>query len=53
MTERLMLWIAWHLPRRLAYWTFIRVAARGTTGEYGSTDVTTLTVIDAMQRWSQ
>jgi len=24
--DRLVIWLAWKLPRRLAYWVFIRVA---------------------------
>ena len=27
MSEHLWIWIAWHLPRQLAYWVFIRVYA--------------------------
>lgn len=23
--ERVIIWVAWHLPRRVAYWAFIRV----------------------------
>jgi hypothetical protein len=24
--ERLLIWLAWHLPRGVAYWAFVRVA---------------------------
>ena len=29
------MWVAWHIPKRIAMWTFIRVYANGTEGECG------------------
>lgn len=26
MRERLCIWLAWHLPRRLVYWALVRAA---------------------------
>jgi hypothetical protein len=45
--EAVVLWIAYHLPKTLAYWTFIRVAtAHATTGP------DRMTVLDAMEKWN-
>ena len=49
--ERLMLWFVWRLPRTLVKWCFIRVAAHATTGDYESTVVPELSMMDALQRW--
>jgi len=43
--------LAWRLPRWLAYWCAIRVAAHATTGRYGTTDPTRLSVTDMLKRW--
>lgn len=49
--ERVLMWTAWHLPKSLAYWTTIRVMAHATTGEYDSTNPTTLSAMDILRRW--
>jgi hypothetical protein len=51
MTDRFYLWLANHLPRRLAYWCAMRLWVHGTTGAYGATVVPELTVLDALRRW--
>ena len=48
---KLWMWLAWKLPKTLAYWATIRVAAYGTTGKYSSQVVPDLTVVDALKRW--
>jgi len=47
--ERFAMWIAWRLPRRLAYWATIRVGAHATTGSYSNT--ADLTLIETLKRW--
>lgn len=49
--ERALMWIAWHLPRKLAYWAFVRVAAHGTTGEWSGSVPDQLNIMEAMRRW--
>lgn len=49
--ERHAMWIAWHLPRWLVYWAAIRLMAHATTGQYGSTDPSSLSVMTALKRW--
>lgn len=51
LTERFFMWLAWRLPRKLAYFATIRVFAHGTTGPYGHTEAPALTIADALQRW--
>lgn len=51
VAEKLCKWAAWRLPRRLAYWAAVRVAAHATTGEHGDTVVPELTAVEALRRW--
>lgn len=43
--------IAYWLPRWLVYFAAIRVWAHGTQGQWGDTDVESLTISDAISRW--
>ena len=49
--ERLVMWIAWHVPKWLAYWCFIRVAAHATTGEWSGSVPHNVSIMDALERW--
>lgn len=51
MREKLLIWIAWHLPKELVKWCYIRVGVYATTGEYGNTVVPEITMTDALKRW--
>jgi hypothetical protein len=51
MRERFTIWIAWHLPRSVAYWCTIRVGVHATTGEYSRQLVPELAFTDALKRW--
>ncbi len=51
MIENLTAWIAYKLPKRLAYWAAIRIMSYATVGQYSSTIVPELKAIDALQRW--
>lgn len=51
MRERLLLWVAWHMPREIVYWCFIRLAAHATTGEFADREVPEVTCIEALTRW--
>lgn len=49
--DSLLRLIARRLPRRLAYWTYIRVGVHATTGQYEDTVVPELGMMDALKRW--
>jgi hypothetical protein len=51
--EKVIMWIAWRLPRRVVMWSYIRVGAHATQGEYGNTIVTELSMMDALKRWDK
>ena len=51
MIERFHMWLAWRLPRRLAYWAAIRVGAHATQGQYSDQVVPELGFMDALKRW--
>lgn len=49
--DRLLRKVVWRLPRRLVMWSYVRVVAHATTGQYGNTVVPELTAMDALKRW--
>ena len=49
--ERFWFWLAWRMPRPLAYFCTVRLGAHATTGKYGETVVPDLTYMDALKRW--
>ena len=51
MKEKIILWIAWRLPKTLVMWCGFRIGAHATQGAYGTTIVPELTFMDAMKRW--
>lgn len=53
MKDKMAMWIAWHLPRRVVKWAAVRLIAYATQGQYGTTIVPGLTALDALQRWSR
>ena len=51
MADKLIMEIAWLLPRRLVYWCAIRLASHATQGPYSSQIVPDLNFTDALKRW--
>ena len=51
MLERFTIWLAWKMPRTLAYWCTARVIAHATTGQYSSDTSPEVTVVQALDRW--
>ena len=51
MIEKLVIKLAWLMPRRLAYWCAIRVGAHATQGQWGNQAVPDLLFMDALKRW--
>jgi hypothetical protein len=52
MRDKISLWIAQHLPRRLVYWCAVRVGSHGASNP-PSTVVPEMTMMDALQRWER
>lgn len=53
MRERLRRWIAWRMPRSIAYWCAVRVGAHATQGPYSNQEVPALLFMDALKRWEK
>jgi len=51
MNEKILMFIAWRIPRKLVYWCAIRLGAHATQGQYGNQEVPALTFMDALKRW--
>lgn len=49
--ENVIMYLVWKLPRKIVYWSAIRVATHATTGEYKYQVVSELTLVEALQRW--
>lgn len=50
--ERLAIWIAWRLPKRIVLWAMIRVAAHATTGRWGNEHPGNVDYRKMHDRWS-
>lgn len=51
LKEKISIWLAWKLPKRLVYWAAIRLLCHGTQGKYSYQVVPELTGLEALQRW--
>ncbi len=49
--EKIILYIAWHLPKSIVKWAYYRVLAHATTGKYSTQEVPLLTWQQAADRW--
>ena len=49
--DKLLVWLAWALPRDLVYWCAVRVGAHATQGQYGGQTVGNLSYFAALERW--
>lgn len=50
MSEKIVRWLAWKLPRRLAYWCGIRVMAYSTF-VHGKRTPEQISIMDALKAW--
>ena len=48
--DRAWMWLAWALPRRLAYWCAIRVATHASRSMYDA-EMPAITITDMLGRW--
>lgn len=51
MKEKIVMWIAWRLPKSIVYWCSIRLGANATQNKYSNQIVPELLFIDALKRW--
>lgn len=51
MRERMLIWLAWKLPRRLVYWCAVRLLAAATVPPHGDQVVPELTGLLALTQW--
>lgn len=53
LPTRFMMWLVYHLPKSVIYYSTIRLVAAVTTGKYSNTIVPELSAMDAIQRYQQ
>jgi hypothetical protein len=51
--EKVWLWVAWHLPRELIKWAFIRTFAEATTGTYALVEAGAVTAMQVYADWAK
>lgn len=51
--EKLMMWIAYKMPKWLVYYCAIRLGSHATTGKYGHTIVPDMPFMVALKRWEE
>jgi hypothetical protein len=51
LSEKILVGIAWHLPKNLVKWCAVRMMVHATVGQYSYCDVSELTAIDVLKRW--
>jgi len=51
MIDKIWMWVAWRLPKRLVYWATIRLMTHATVKEWSDESVTELNAMDALGRW--
>ncbi len=53
MKDKIIMKLAWIMPKQLAYWCAIRVMAHATMPPWGDQVVPDLLAIDALKRWDK
>lgn len=49
--EKMVIWLAHHLPKQLKMRVYFDILAHATTGKYGKTIVPEITAMDAIDRY--
>lgn len=52
MKEKILMAIAWHLPKSLVMWCSVRLMAHATQGEWSHQVAPELTALEALNRWT-
>lgn len=47
------LWIAWHLPKAVVKWAFVRVFSVASTGKFSFKGAGTITCFEASEAWDE
>jgi hypothetical protein len=49
--DRSLIWLSYHMPKRLVMWCTIRVINHACSGEYRNQEVPALRALEALDRW--
>jgi hypothetical protein len=52
MIEKVVIWIAWHLPKEIAKWCYVRVAVNSTY-KRPDIEVGAISIMDALGDWEK
>lgn len=48
---RFVQWLAWHMPRDIAYWCAIRVVTHASTHALSNVEMGAITAVEALEEW--
>ncbi len=51
LLDKIYMFLAWHMPKRLIMWCAMRIGANATQGKYDTQIVPDLKFMDAIDRW--
>jgi len=49
--EKIWIWLAWRLPKRLVYWASVRLMVSASVGTHSGEPVPDMTITDVLSRW--
>ena len=53
MKEKLLIWLAYHLPKPLVYWAAVRVLATASCEKFAEREITAITGAEALKAWRE
>lgn len=53
MNDKIAMWLAWRMPKRITHWCAVRVVAHATQGEYSAQIVPELAALEATDRFAK
>jgi hypothetical protein len=51
--DRVWMWLAWRLPRRLVYMAAVRLWSYATTGKYAGVESPTVGLVESLKAWDE
>lgn len=52
MIDKILVWLAWRLPRKIVYFAAIRLMSSATVGKYADSALSKLLAEDALRQWN-
>lgn len=53
LRDNLAMWVAWHLPRRVVMWAYVRVGAEVSVTTFREKDVSAMGMMETLDAWGK